>query len=76
MIEETKLEGGCLRSGRRFQSRKRRRTTTKGGSCSTNRGEDYELVLHFEGGSCDEEEEYQPIPEREEEEEAKYPYPK
>ena len=39
------------------------------GSCSTTRGEDYELMLQFDGGSYDKEEGYQPIPEWEEEEE-------
>ena len=33
-------------------------------------GEDYDLVSHFNEGSYDEEEEYQPIPKNEEEEEA------
>ena len=39
------------------------------GSCSITRGEYYELTQHiFEKGSCNEEEQYQPILEREEEE--------
>ena len=66
----TALEGGCLRSGRRFRSGKRRRIVARRGSCSTNRGEDYEFKSHFDGGSCDEEEECESILEREEEEEA------
>ena len=66
---ETNLEGGHLRSGRRFWSGKRRRNVTRRGSCSMTRGEVYELTSHFEGGSCDEEDEYQPISKREEEEE-------
>ena len=61
----TELEGGCLRSGRRFRSGERRKTVTRRGSCSTTRGEDYELALHLAKGSYDEEEEYQPISERE-----------
>ena len=65
----TKLEGGYLRSGRIFRLRKRRKNMTRRGSCSTTRGEDYKSTLHFDEGSCDEEEEYQPISEREEEEE-------
>ena len=71
---ETKQEGGRLRSGRRFQSGKRRRTTTRRGSCIMIRGEEYKLALHFDEGSCDEEKEYHPIPETEEEEEAPDPY--
>ena len=63
---ETSLEGGHLRSGRRFQSRKRRRTVTKRGSGSITREEDYELTSDFDGGSYVKEEEYKPIPEREE----------
>ena len=39
-------------------------------SCSTTRGEDYELTSHFDEGSCDEGEEYQPILKREEESQA------
>ena len=61
----TELEGGHLRSGRRFRLRKRRKIVTRRGSCSTTRGEDYELALHLAKGSYDEEEEYQPISERE-----------
>ena len=57
----TALEGGCLRSGRRFRSGKIRRIVTRRGSWSTTIGEDYELMSQFDGGSCDEEEEYQPI---------------
>ena len=68
---ENELEGGCLRSGRRFWSRQRA-TTTRRGSCRTTRGEDYELVLHFDEGSCDEEE-YNPIFEKQDKEEAPYP---
>ena len=56
---ETELEGGRLRSGKIFRSRKRSSTATRRGSCSVTRGEDYELVSHLDGGSCDEEEEYQ-----------------
>ena len=63
----TELEGGCLRNWRIFQLGKRKKTMTTRGSCITNRGEDYELTLHFDEGSCDEEEEYQPISKREEE---------
>ena len=61
------LEGGNLRSGRRFQLGKKRRTMTRRGSCSMTRGEDYELTSHFDEGSRDVEEEYQLISEREEE---------
>ena len=64
---ESEQEGGLLRSGRRFRSRKTKMTMTRRGSCSTTRVEDYELMSHFDEGSCDEEEEYQPISEREEE---------
>ena len=69
------LEGGSLRIRRIFQLGRRRRTATRRGSCSTTKGEDYEFTSNFNKSSCDEEEEYQPIPERKEEEE-KYPYPK
>ena len=62
----TELEGGCLRHQRIFLSGKRRKIVTRSGSCSTTRGEDYELTSHFDKGSCDEQEEYQPIFEREE----------
>ena len=65
----TALEGGRLRSGRQYRSRKRRRTVTRRGSCSTTRGEYYELTSHFDKGPCDKEEEYHHILEREEEEE-------
>ena len=51
---EIELEGGSLRSGKRFRSGKRR-TTTKRGSCNGTRGEDYELASHLDGGSGDEE---------------------
>ena len=69
----TGLEGGNLRSGRRFRSEKRRRTVTRRGSCGTTRGEYYELKSHFDEIFIDEEEEYQPISEKEEEEESNYP---
>ena len=45
---ETELEGGHLRSGRIFQSGKRRRTATKTGSCSMTGIEDYDLSSHFD----------------------------
>ena len=48
--------------------RKDKKTVTGRGSSSMTRGEDYELMLHLNEGSCDEEEEYQPISKREEEE--------
>ena len=70
---EIELEGGCLRSRKIFWSGKRRRTATRRGSCSTTGGEDYPLASHFDEGSCDKEEEYQPIFEKEEEEEVLYP---
>ena len=70
---ETELESGSLRSGRRFRSRKRRSTVTIRGSHGMTGVEDYDLALHFDKGSCDEEEEYQPIPKKEEEEETPYP---
>ena len=54
----TALEGGHLRSGRKFWLGKRRRTMTRRASCSSTRGEDYELTSHFDGGSCDKKEEY------------------
>ena len=53
---ETRIESGHLRSGRRVWLGKRRRTVTRRGSCSMNIGEDHELMLHFDKGSCDEEE--------------------
>ena len=58
---ETKQEGGYLRSGRIFQSRKRIRTTPRRASCSATEERDYELVLHLNGESCDREEEFKPI---------------
>ena len=64
----TALEGGRIRSGRRFRSRKRGKNMIRRGIFSMNRGEDYDFTLHFDEGSCDEEEEYQPISERDEEE--------
>ena len=65
---EVELESGRLRSGRIFRFGKRRRTTTRRGSCSMTRGEDYPLVSHFDEVYCHEEEDYQPISEKEEEE--------
>ena len=70
---EIKLESGHLRSGKIFLLGKRRRIATSGGSCSATEGEDYELLLHIDGGSCNEEEEYQLIFEEAEEEEAQDP---
>ena len=70
---DTELESGRLRSGTRFRSGKRRRIATRRGSCNATRGEDYELSLHLDGRSCDEEEEYQLISEEAEEEEAPDP---
>ena len=64
------LEGVRLRSGRIFQSGKRRRIVTRRGSCSATRGEDYVFAPHLDKGYCDKEEEYQPIFEEVEEEEA------
>ena len=43
---------------------------TRRGSCSMTGGEDYDLASHFDKGSCEEEDEYHPIPKNEEEEEA------
>ena len=51
----TTLEGGRLRSGRRFLSGKRRRIVTRRGSCSKIRGEDCDIVSHFERGPYDKE---------------------
>ena len=62
----TELDVGYLRSGRIFRSGKRRKTVIGRGSCNMSRGEDYELMSHFDEGSCDEEEEYQSIFEGEE----------
>ena len=55
---ETRIEGGRLRSGRIFRSRKRRRTTTGRGSWSMTELVDYDLASHFDEGFCDEEDEY------------------
>ena len=52
---------------------KRRRIVTRGGNCSVARGEDDELALYLDRGSCDKEEEYPPISEEAEEEEAPNP---
>ena len=66
----TELESGCLRSGRRFRSRKRRKTLLGRGSCSTTREEEgYELPSHLDEGSYNREEEYQLISEGDEESE-------
>ena len=62
------LETGCLGSRRIFRLGKRRKTLLGRGSCSTTREEDYKLTSHIDEGSCDEEEEYQPIPKIEEQE--------
>ena len=70
----TELEGGRLRSGRRFWLGNTRRTVTKRRSCNRTGGDDYDLTSHLEGGSCNEEEEYLPLYEREEDE--KSPDPK
>ena len=52
----TKLEYGCLRSGRRFISRKRRKKIREGEGCSTNRIDvDYELESYINKGSRDKE---------------------
>ena len=71
---ETELEGGCLRSAKRFQSGKRIRIETKRGSLSAAKGEDYELASHLDRGYCSEEEEYQLISKEAEEEETPNPY--
>ena len=55
------LEAGFLRSGRRFRFRKRRKT-----SPSLFRECDYKVESWLDEGSCDKEEEYQPISEVEE----------
>ena len=57
----TELEAGYLRSGRRFRSRKRRKTLLGRGNFSTTREEDYDLRSHVDEGYYDEEEEYQLI---------------
>ena len=58
---EIELESGRLRSGKQFRPGKRKRMVTRRGSCSATGGEDYELGLHLNGGSCNQEEEYQII---------------
>ena len=60
------LEGGRLRSGNRFWSGKIRRAVTRSGSCSMNRGQEFEFTSHIDGDSSKDEEEYHTIPEREE----------
>ena len=55
------VEASYLKSGRRFRSGKRRKNFTGRESCSTTRIGDYELASHSDEGSCDKEEEYQPI---------------
>ena len=52
----TELEAGYLRSGRNFRSRKRKNTAIGRGSCSTTRGEDYNITSHVGEGYCNEEE--------------------
>ena len=55
---EIEQEGGRLRNGRRFQSRKRRRNMTRRGSCSAIERRDYDLAPHLDEESYEEEEEY------------------
>ena len=64
-IKEIELESGRLRSGKIFWMGKRRRTATMRGSCSMTRGYDYNLMLHSNEGSFNEEEGYQLISKRE-----------
>ena len=67
-LGETELESGFLRSGRRFRSGKRRKNLFGWGSCNTEQEEEgYEFASYLDEGSCDEEEEYQPISEGDEE---------
>ena len=62
---ELELEARFLRSGRRFRSGKRRKT-----SPSLFGESDYEVELQIDEGYCDEEEEYQLISEAAESEES------
>ena len=58
----TELESGFLRRRRIFKFDKRRKNLLGRGSCSMNREEEgYELVSYMDKGSCQEEEEYDPI---------------
>ena len=50
LVSGTELEVRYLRSGRIFQSGKRRKTMIGRGSCSTNRGEYYDLMSHIDKG--------------------------
>ena len=61
----TELEAEYLRSGRIFRSRKKRKNVTRSGSCSTTKGECYDLTLNVDKGSFDKYEEYQSISEEE-----------
>ena len=57
----TDLESRLLRSEKRFRSDKRRKNLLGRGSYITNKEEGYEIASYLDEGSCDEEEEYQPI---------------
>ena len=58
---EAQLEAGFLRSGRRFLSGKRRKTIGGRWNPSLFEKSEYAFWSHLDEGSCDEEEEYQPI---------------
>ena len=58
---EPKLEAGFLKSGRRFRSRKRRKTYGGRQTPSLFEESEYEFQSWLDKGSCDEEEDYNPI---------------
>ena len=58
---EDDLDIGYLRSGRRFQSGKRRKVAVGRRAYIMPREGEYGCDSHLDEGSCDEEEEYRPI---------------